>query len=186
MRYSTHDHPMAPVAPVARVVAHKFLGVHPDSVDWVRPLGLVVGEQPGAGSNPLLPMWPWPSGRAGGRLLAMSGMEAADYLVRLARVNLAFRPVARWSVTQARKRMSAVLETLEEGDRVVLCGAKVRDACAELEGAPWFSSKTLDTGVSVVAVPHPSGRCREYNAQPARRQAGQWIRWAARIGTEED
>ena len=184
-QYSTHQNPMLPLSPTIRIIgAHWFNLPEIEEGDWPNPVGLLVGEQPRPGGNPKLPLWPWPEKGSGGRLFAMSGMHMVDYLRLLARVNIARRPVARWNPIGARQRALDMLVTLPDGARVVACGSRARDA---LGIGTWFTPQKafLDSErVMMVAIPHPSGKNREYNTQAARRQTGQWIRWAARVGEE--
>lgn len=182
---STWERPWGPPSgTVARVAAYWF-GL---SEEWERaaeraePAGLLVGEQPAPASNQALPLWPHPPLSAGGRLRDMSGIEVGAYLLRLARVNLHRRPVARWSSKWAEHRAHQLLGTLPDGARVVLCGARARDAVPVLAGRAWFAPHVVQTThghAVVVAVPHPSGRCREYNDPAARDAAGAAVRWAA-------
>lgn len=177
--YSTWERPMAPISPTVRAVAHMFLDANlPDEMP--APVGLLVGEQPGPKHNAKLPLWPWPKGSAGARLHQMSGLGVAEYLTKLARVNLALRPTTKWDEAGAKSRAVHLLSTVPDGTRIVLCGARARDAF-DLDG--WFRPTRYTLwDVSAVAIPHPSGRCREYNEEHARRQAGQCLRWAAGEG----
>lgn len=180
---STWDRPFAPMGPTAaRVAAYWFrLNAEWERVAATRqPVGLLVGEQPPPAGNPALPLWPYPATSAGGRLRAMSGVPAGEYLMRLARVNLSRRPVATWDTSRARHRAHQLLATLPDGARVVLCGARARDAA--LGQVPWFEAAVLPATrghVVAVAIPHPSGRAREYNDPDNRDRAGQAVRWAA-------
>lgn len=182
---------LAPLDPrVARIAANWF---HlPKSWEEravsTSPVGLIVGEQPGPRSNPRLPMWPYPSGSAGGRLFYMSGMAMSDYLVRLARVNLMPNPVARWHRRDAMDRAVeitrgvgfSILDDREQWPRIVLCGTRAAEAFG-LEPVEWFHPTYRD-GQALVAVPHPSGRNNAYNDETSRRLVGHTLRWAARCG----
>lgn len=189
-KYSTWERPWGPLNHEVAVTA-AWLFELPDG--WVEraqtttPVGLLVGEQPGPSSNPRLPMWPYPPNSAGGRLHRMSGMDVGDYLLRLARVNLARRPVARWDPARAADRLGLVLDGLPDGARVVLCGARAKDALCSWLGVPGptcplpFTAPVLWRGrdVKIVGVPHPSGRCQDYNDPAVREAAGRVVRWAA-------
>lgn len=192
MKYCTHEDPLWPMSHTMRVIAANWFEV-PDieSGEWPRPVGLLVGEQPRPGGNPQLPLWPWPKNGSGGRLLAMSGMQLIDYFRLLARVNVSRQPVARWSANGARQRGLWLLRGLPDGTRVVACGARARDA---LGVSDFFLLHPMYTGmedmlqdggagprVEVVAIPHPSGRTREYNDPDNAKLARGWIRWAARL-----
>lgn len=146
--------------------------------------GLVVGMAPGPRTSASLPMFPHPAGSAGGRLMRMSEMPVEAYLGRLRRANLcrgAFR------VAEARDRARELYLEHRAADgprtRFVLCGKPVTDAFLEVfkedRRPAWFERRSW-AGVEYVAVPHPSGRCREYNAEEVRARAGAAVRWAAR------
>jgi len=178
--YSTWERPMAPVSPTVSAVARMWLHTTLPE-DMPAPVGLLVGEQPGTAHNAKLPLWPWPANSAGDRLMRMSGIPVADYLTRLARVNLALKPVAEWDSRAARDRALSLVATLPVGTRVVACGAKARDAF----GLPdWFHLQAMGAhpeAPAVVAIPHPSGRSRAYNDPGVKGAARWWIRWAARV-----
>lgn len=189
-RFSSWERPWAPLDPRMARIAEAWFAL-PDGWEeratTEQPRGLLVGEQPGAASNPRLPLWPYPENSAGGRLRRMSCVPHAEYLVRLARVNLARRPTGRWDPEGAQGRAYALACGLAgTGCRVVACGARARDAF----GAPsWFERWTVvapyrsGRQLEVVAIPHPSGRNHEYNHAATRSRAGQVVRWAA--GLEE-
>lgn len=181
--YSTWEDPFRPLDPVIARVAENWFEVAGLEAEGGYPLGLLVGEQPGSSSNHGLPLWPYPPRSAGGRLHAMSGIPVRDYLLRLARVNLAHRPVSKWDAAGARGRAYALVATMAgTGARAVLCGARVRDA---FEVPAWFTSWTVsaphgsDLCFEVVAIPHPSGRNREYDNPATVARAREVIRWAA-------
>jgi len=186
--YSTWERPFAPLEPRLCTVANGWFGTELDDERPPVPAGLLVGEQPAPGGRPELPLWPWPERSAGRRLLAMSGLSAGDYLARLARVNMARRPVARWSAKQAEHRAHQLLATLPDGARVVLLGARARDAVPALARLGWFEPALLRVTrghAVIVSVPHPSGRNREYNDPANRDRAGSVVRWAAGMGELE-
>lgn len=178
-KYSTWEHPFAPLDPMIARVAEAWFGIEGIEAEGGYPVGLLVGEQPGAASNPRLPLWPYPPRSAGGRLHAMSGMPVRDYLMRLARVNMARRPVRSWDARQAQGRAYALAGQLSgTGARVVIVGARARDA---FEVPAWFTSWTIaDPRVEVVAIPHTSGRNREYNDPAIVARTREAVRWAAR------
>lgn len=150
---------------------------HWEEVEWP---GLVVGMAPGPLTSDRLPMFPWPDGSAGARLLTMSGMPLEAYLGRLRRANLC---EGRWRVAEARETADRLIRLYRSpeggpGARFVLCGRQVARAF-ELDDAPWFS-RALIYGVATVLIPHPSGRCREYNDPANVARAREAVRWAAR------
>lgn len=177
--WSTFEDPFNPMSPTAVTVARWWFGtVIPEGMPM--PTGLLIGEQPGALSNHGLPLWPNPAYSAGGRLFVMSGMPVAEYLTRLARVNLARQPVKKWDVTAAHYRAMDLAAKAPVGFRVVLCGARARDAF----GMPkaWFEP-VATSRAEYVAIPHPSGRNREYDRPDVAGETRKVLRWAA--GYEE-
>jgi hypothetical protein len=191
-QWSTHEHPLWPMSPTLRTVGACWFELPSlENGEWPRPVGLLVGEQPKPGGNPKLPLWPFPKNSAGARLFLMSGMQLIDYFRLLARVNVSRNVVARWNANGARQRGLYILRGLPDGTRVVACGARARDAL----GVPdFFRPQAMYTGmedmvqdggvgprVEVVAIPHPSGRTRDYNDPDNRKLAGSYVRWAARL-----
>ena len=63
-------------------------GVPVEGWEQYEVAGLVVGEMPGRGTRPELPMLPCPATSAGGRLMIMSGLPSAEYVGRLGRINV--------------------------------------------------------------------------------------------------
>lgn len=181
---------LAPLNPVVAALAGFWFNL---PLDWeeeatvTTPVGLLVGEQPGPGSNPKLPLWPYPPRGSGARLQRMSGIPMGVYLTRLARVNLMPKPVARWNPHEARRNLTELLAGLPAGTRVVLCGARVRDAA----GIPaWFTEWPLihPAGgyVHPVAIPHPSGRNRDYDTPTNVELVREALRWAAHLDNEPE
>jgi hypothetical protein len=174
---SSWEAPFGPIHPtVATVAEYWFEDILPgwsESAVFVQPAGLLVGEAPGPGHNPRLPLWPHPPHMSGGRLHAITGIATGDYLTRLARVNLARQPVARWRLDAARDRALSIMSQRPPHVRVVAVGARARDAF-DLPG--WFEV----TG-DYVAIPHPSGRNLEYNDPATVAAARRAVRWAAGI-----
>lgn len=140
------------------------------------------------GSDPKYALYPLPRGSAGSRLFAMLRDAAADagrsqptmreYVDAFDRRNLLAREA--WSQTDARRAGGDALAALA-GRRVVVLGAATLDALRLPRGA-WGAWLVLDrpadlmTGASspitYAALPHPSGRCREYNDYATRAAAG--------------
>lgn len=180
--YSTWDRPLAPLDPVLARAAETWFDLPCGSGERLSteaPVGLLVGEQPGPRSNHRLPLWPYPARSAGGRLHAMSGVPMVEYLARLARVNLAAQPRKGWDHRRARFDLHAMLNDLPPDARVVLCGQRAMDAYEE--GYPGARRQFLVLGGSVwiQGVPHPSGRCREYNDPATVAATREAVRWAA-------
>jgi hypothetical protein len=151
--------------------------------------GIIVGERPGPGTSPALPMYPYPAGSAGGRLLAISRMPLGDYLGRLMRVNLLREYGSTWPVRQAADRASEFVAKVWEVDtRVVACGSKVAAAFASAVHRPWpVMFEVMRIGrVELIAIPHPSGRNKATNDPGVRRQMRRAVRWAADYKETED
>lgn len=180
----TYGNPFRPMSPAAARVAGFWFdvpGLEREQLHLPMPKGLLVGEQPKPGGNPKLPLWPWPNNSAGARLFRMSEMDLFTYFTRLARVNLSRDVVARWNPDWARRRANWVLTGLPDGARIVACGARARNAFGVCD---WFEPERFsvdELSIDVVAIPHPSGRTREYNDAGIKKEAGRWIRWAAKL-----
>lgn len=147
-------------------------------------LGLVVGVAPGPRTHGGLPMFPHPPGSAGGRLLKMSGMPVEAYLGRLRRVNLCRSVFGKTEARQRARELYLEHRTIGEPHvRFVLCGRQVTDAFATVlcinKPLDWFDHQRW-AGIEYAAIPHPSGRCREYNDPALAVRAREVIRWAAR------
>jgi hypothetical protein len=160
-----------------RCAAH-FLKVAPREV--LGPIsGTLVGECPGEGTRRELPLFPHPKNSAGGRLLAMSGLSAAEYLGRLYRFNLFVAHQPQWRPWMARERAllahAMFRSQFPEGHRVVLCGQRVGAAF----GFTKFWELHVMDDISYVCVPHPSGRNRAYNNPNARVATRAAVQWAA-------
>jgi hypothetical protein len=158
--------------PVVCAVAHFHFDIEITERDFDEPHGLIIGEQPGPNTNRALPMWPFPRTSAGGRLMAMSGIEPAEYLRRLARVNLVEAYAAKWDGDKAVRRAGWLLASLPPYARVVLLGERVRYA---IEGA----AAGAEIPAHFVQLPHPSGRNSAYNDPGERERARRAVQWAA-------
>lgn len=140
--------------------------------------GIVIGENPGPNTHPDLPLFPDPPTSSAGRLLAMSGLKAGEYLGGLYRRNLVDHH--EWSWSEARETARELLTALFDQPknlRVVLCGLKVAKAF-DAPGDFWDPFR-LDTRQTAVVIPHPSGMNRLYNDRVNRNLTGRWMRWAA-------
>lgn len=179
-RYSTWEDPFRPLDPIVASVAEAWFKVDGIEAEGGYPVGLLVGEQPGPRSNPRLPLWPYPPRSAGGRLHAMSGLPIREYLLRLARVNILRQP-GRWDAHDAANRVRRLVTDLPSGARVVLVGARARDAVMGHPPGPWpwFDRQPL-ANLEMVAIPHPSGINQAYNDPAVVARAREAVRWAAR------
>lgn len=153
------------------------LGVHAQEIEGPA-VGAIIGEAPGPNTSPKLPVFPFPASSAGGRLLTYSGMKPADYLSRFWRKNLFTLYLKGWCAPAARELASYIEREIGERgiSRALLLGGRVGAAFGV--GGLWSSMKTSG-GITYLVVPHPSGRCRVYNDESARRRARAAIRWAA-------
>lgn len=125
---------------------------------------------------------PWDAACTGGRLLTMlqnaaersrPGRElpVSEYLRVFDRRNLLNRKT--WSLDLARQRAPEVVCRLD-GRTVVACGTQV----LKIIGAPseWLKPHDVLYGdhirFNLIAIPHPSGRCRPYNDPEFRARVG--------------
>lgn len=153
-------------------------------------------EQPDVDPRPLLlamnnpqsprpehALYPHPEGCAGHRLWTMlheAGVRAGiaisklDYLTRFDRRNLVSASV--WSAADARRAAGGVLDAAGGRTLAVLGAATLK--ALQLPRRPWgvlsysASSARPNDLFTYVLLPHPSGRCREYNDEAMRRLAG--------------
>lgn len=146
----------------------------------MRPL--LIGQAPPPSYDPAThsPLYPVPEHATGGRLAALAGLSAHEYLATFQRINLLREFPGRrrhpcgtrrdhWPRAEARSAAEAIAPLL--GDRtVVLLGRNVARAFG-LEGAEFHVWRTVhvpyppDQPVlfSAACVPHPSGLNRWYN-----------------------
>lgn len=125
---------------------------------------ILVGELNPFGANPSLALYHLPRKSSGNRLRVILGLTDAEY-AKIPKANLC---EGKWSARDAHDRARRLLADPET--RVyVLLGKKVRDAFRAVCGAAWlrddFSTYTDSGNVpyTLVALPHPSGRCRAWN-----------------------
>ena len=127
------------------------------------PLVVLVGETNPYGGDPWAALYDEPAYSAGGRLRRLVlGLPRQVYLGDdVARYNLC---VGRWSASAARLEAARLLEA-HPTPTVVLLGRKVATAFARATTtaplAPFTRAGRL------VAVPHPSGLCREWHSPEA-------------------
>lgn len=120
---------------------------------------VLVGECNPYGPDPRFALYDLPIGCAGWRLrTVVLGLSERSYAA-LARVNLCDTV---WSLKAARSVAERLLET---HDVLVLLGRNVSKAFG-YDGSV-FSWGRVQTGANsiLVRLPHPSGRCREWNAE---------------------
>lgn len=129
---------------------------------------IIVGENNPYNDDPKLALWPSPPSAAGGRLARILGLGDSD-LQATWRANLCRE---KWTAPTARAKAALLLGG--PWQRFVLLGSKVRDAFAEagqdttvgyaISAAREAGTMIVKTnGVSLLLLPHPSGRNRAWN-----------------------
>jgi len=120
---------------------------------------LLVGEVNPYGRSPDYALYPLPRRAAGNRLRIILGVTDLEYLAAFTRVNLCD---GAWSVRAARAKAAELLAR-PGVSLVVGLGARVRDVFGF--DLPFFGARRyMDVGGPLfVSLPHPSGRCREWN-----------------------
>jgi hypothetical protein len=118
----------------------------------------LLGEQNPYGSNPEFALYCYPPGCAGYRLRRILGLPQYQYL-DLHRKNLCD---GDWSSQDARKRARELLSPEAPWRVIVLLGRKVTASFEKvaLDDVPLvpFSTRECRPGMTLVSLPHPSGR----------------------------
>lgn len=147
----------------------------------MEPIGtvLLIGEDNPYGSDPEFALYCYPPGCAGYRLRRILGLPQHQYL-SLHRTNLCD---TAWSKTRARVRATELLSPDAPWRVMVLLGRKVAETFERvvLDGAPLvaFSTRTCCPGMTLVSLPHPSGRNLVWNQPWARTRAREILREVA-------
>jgi len=119
---------------------------------------LLCGEQNPYGSNPEFALYCYPPGCAGYRFRRILGLPEHQYL-SLHRKNLCD---GDWSKEQAKKRAFELLSPAAPWRVIVLLGRKVTETFEKvaLDDVPLiaFSTRGCCPGMTLVSLPHPSGR----------------------------
>lgn len=119
---------------------------------------LLLGEQNPYGSNPEFALYCHPPGCAGYRFRRILGLPEDQYL-SLHRKNLCD---GDWSKDQAKKRAFDLLSPAAPWRVIVLLGRKVTETFEKvaLDDVPFvaFSTRACCPGMTLVSLPHPSGR----------------------------
>lgn len=119
---------------------------------------LLIGENNPYGSDPEFALYCYPPGCAGYRLRRILGLPQHQYL-GLQRTNLCD---GDWSKVQAKSRALELLSPHAPWRVMVLLGRKVTETFEKvaLDDVPLvaFSSRTCCPGMTLVSLPHPSGR----------------------------
>ena len=137
---------------------------------------LLLGESNPYGSNPEFALYCYPPGCAGYRLHHILGLPQHQYLA-LHRKNLCD---GDWSKEQAKKRARELISSAAPWRVMVLLGRKVTETFEKvaLRDVPLvpFSSRMCSPSLTLVSLPHPSGRnAAAWNLQ-ARARARQLLR----------
>ena len=119
---------------------------------------LLLGEDNPYGANPDFALYCYPVGCAGYRLRRILGLPQHQYLA-LHRKNLCD---GSWSKESAKKRAFELLAPEAEWRTIVLLGRKVTETFERLaldnEKLVPFSTRACCPGMTLVSLPHPSGR----------------------------
>ena len=136
---------------------------------------LLLGENNPYGSDPEFALYCYPPGCAGYRLRRILGLPQHQYLA-LHRKNLCD---GDWSNAAARTRALELLDPHAPWRVMVLLGRKVTAAFEKvaLDDAPLvpFSMTGCCPGMTLVSLPHPSGRNLVWNQSWARDRARQLL-----------
>ena len=137
---------------------------------------LFCGESNPYGSNPEFALYCYPTGCAGYRLSRILGLLQHQYLA-LHRKNLCD---GDWSKQEAIKRAGELLSPDVPWRVIVLLGRKVTETFEKvaLGGVPLvaFSTRACSPGMTLVALPHPSGRNTCWNNPALHERARQILR----------
>lgn len=144
---------------------------------------LLLGEDNPQSSRPEFQLYPRPSGCSGHRLQSLVlGLPEQDYLA-VWRTNLCS---PTWDQLSARQRLRLLLARETPWATVVCLGrkvAKVAEMVTNLTKNHNFRTfdhaELTDVGKRLIFLPHPSGRCREWNEPGAFRRAQGLMRMAS-------
>jgi hypothetical protein len=118
---------------------------------------ICVGEMNPYGASPEFALYDSPPNCAGHRLRRILGLSSDHYLA-LHRTNLC---IGDWSKDQAKQRVRELLSPDAPWRVIVLLGRKVTEAFEKVAlDAPLipFTSRACCPGMTLVSLPHPSGR----------------------------
>ena len=140
---------------------------------------LLLGEDNPYGSDPEFALYCYPPRCSGYNLRRIFGLPEDTYLA-LHRKNLCDEA---WSTRHARQRALELLTPHADWKVLVLLGRKVTETFEKvvLDGAPFvpFSTRTCCPGMTLVSLPHPSGRNAARWTPKARDRARQILREVA-------
>lgn len=143
---------------------------------------VIIGMNNPYSGDPRYALYPHPENSAGARLCAMFLTESKrqnkltdkrDYIDGFERMNLVDTPT--WDAVSAKVRGRDIKKLLV-GRRVIICGVSVL-TFLNLYRHEWLvwserPRDLLEDTFDYVLIPHPSGRCREYNDPEVCRQVG--------------
>lgn len=155
-------------------------------LDWVarEPLArddsappvLLLGEDNPYGSDPSFSLYCYPPRCAGYNLRRILGLPQHQYL-GLYRANLCDGP---WSAARAKQRAQELLVPCSPHPVIVMLGRKVTDAMRRAamidEDIVPFATKGCCPGLTLVSLPHPSGRNAAQWQPKARERAREIMR----------
>jgi len=130
---------------------------------------LLVGESNPHSADPRHALYPLPLNAAGGRLARVLGLSPREYIRAFPDRRNLLSGTAKWSAPSARASADEVLRTSKPGVVLVLLGAKVATAFGVDYRSGLFLPRMAHVGERaprrhiVRVLPHPSGRCREWN-----------------------
>ena len=140
---------------------------------------LFLGEDNPYGSDPEFALYCYPPGCAGYRLRRILGLPQHQYLA-LNRANLCD---GTWSNKRAKQRALELLTPPASWNVMVLLGRKVTETFEHvaLDVVPLvpFATRVCCPGMTLVSLPHPSGRNLVWNQPQARERARQILREVA-------
>lgn len=121
----------------------------------------LIGESNPYGSDPSFALYPLPERASGGRLAAILGLSADEYLRAFVRRNLIDGP--KWSAPAARVSARQMIVAAGDGAALVLLGARVASAF----GVPFIPLATSiylrPVNIRLLVIPHPSGLNRAWH-----------------------
>jgi len=136
---------------------------------------ILIGEDNPYGSDPEFALYCYPPGCAGYRLRRIVGLPEHQYLA-LQRVNLCD---SSWSKEHAKARALELLLPTVAWRVLVLLGRKVTETFERVVlDAPLvpFATRACGSGMTLVSLPHPSGRQTIWNQPWAPKRAREILR----------
>lgn len=120
---------------------------------------ILVGEQNPHGGDPDMALYPLPEHASGGRLQReILGLSRGDYLRDHDRVNLCRDA---WDRDEAAESARRILSERPHNSGVVILGRKAEAAFGWVYQR--YEVRYVLPGLHMLALPHPSGLCREWN-----------------------